>query len=208
MLILLENIKYLCNSLSNYFHDYIYGVETMQEVQVYDLGVFHENIKHAKKYQATNYSLLKKIFKQLDIDYTKYTFYDIGAGKGRALFVSSLYPFIKCIGLEFGQTVYQSSEKNLESFKLSKDNISVKHNCASAENYLDSPCIYFMYNPFDEILMKKFLEKIKKAKNSKDIIIYVNPRKTDDFLSFGWRRYKAIENRNYNRVVHFYNCSR
>src|SRR5229473_3258379 len=49
------------------------------------LGVFHS------PYQATEPTLFREMLEALNIDFTQYTFIDLGSGKGRTLLMASEY---------------------------------------------------------------------------------------------------------------------
>ena len=72
------------NKLVDRYQDISRLIETSREVEVKNLDIPDQLYKHARKYQATPYQVLKEIGERISLD--GLTVLDIGSGKGRVLY--------------------------------------------------------------------------------------------------------------------------
>lgn len=165
--------------LWDYYYDYKYRIDTDAHVQLENLDISKEQKEHYYWYEGTKVRPLKKLFKHLKIPKDK-TFVDIGSGKGRVLLIAAEYGFQKIIGIELSPNLYQISKKNVNTF-LQKRSITAEIDILNIDaldyNYTDNEAIFFLYNPFDEHILKQIVLNIKSSlnRNKRDIkIIYAN----------------------------------
>ena len=93
------------------------------------------------------------------------TYIDVGCGKGRVLnFWLSYLPKSKDIfGIEIDPEVASRTKNRLTKYK----NVSViQCNFLTADLDIKSPLVYFLYNPFDNEMLRKVTKKIKGSKSS------------------------------------------
>src|SRR5262249_22632956 len=57
--------------------------------------------------------LFKQIMHALPVEFTDYTFIDLGSGKGRSLLMASDYPFRRILGVEFVPNLHRAAERNI-----------------------------------------------------------------------------------------------
>ena len=134
---------------------------------------FSNNNKHARNVEASPLLRLNKLLKSLNTQFINFNFLDIGSGQGVCLhFVIKNYNFKSYSGLEFNEFLVDISKKNLEPLKKKFDII---HGDASNFVIMDKKYIIYLYNPFDEIILNKFLENNLNLLNKNEcIIIYQN----------------------------------
>ncbi len=137
------------------------------------------DISHATIYMPVSYSLIEKTLEQID-DSNKNHFLDIGCGKGRALCVAAHFGFNQLTGIDFSEKLCEAAIKNLDNTKLHLPTINfsiVTQDAATVKVPVDTDCI-FLFNPFDEVIMKKVVENIIKSLEITPRllnIIYTNP---------------------------------
>ena len=134
---------------------------------------FSDSIKHAKNASVSPLLRLNKLLKFLNIKFKDYNFLDLGSGQGISLhFVLDNYHFKNYYGLEFDEYLIDISKKNL--FPLKKK-FKIIHNDARKFFLEDSRYVIYLYNPFDKIILKQFLENnLNLLKKNECIIIYQN----------------------------------
>ena len=134
---------------------------------------FSDSIKHAKNASVSPLLRLNKLLKFLNIKFKDYNFLDLGSGQGISLhFVMDNYHFKNYYGLEFDEYLIDISKKNL--FPLKKK-FKIIHNDAGKFFLEDSRYVIYLYNPFDKIILKQFLENnLNLLKKNECIIIYQN----------------------------------
>lgn len=161
------------------------GADELKSLEKKDI-----DISHATIYMPASYDLLEEIFKEADINSAKH-FVDIGCGKGRAMCVAANNGVKKITGIDFSKELCNAAKVNLEHTKKRIPELEYKliNNDAF---YFDIPpdadCI-FMFNPFDEIIMKGVVKNIEKSIRQsprKIKIIYLNPLQKDLFIKAGY----------------------
>jgi SAM-dependent methyltransferase len=106
---------------------------------------------------------------------------DLGCGKGRVLAVASEFPFREIIGVELSDTVAAIAEANMAVIRRnfpSRSPIQVVTGDAVEYPFPDAPLAIFLYNPFDEPLMRRLLTRIEAVLEQREqpiTVIYYNP---------------------------------
>ncbi|MBV8894771.1 MAG: class I SAM-dependent methyltransferase, partial [Acidobacteria bacterium] len=96
------------------------------------LGVFHS------AYEPTEPQSFHEMIRSLGIDYSQFTFLDLGSGKGRTLLMASEYPFRRIVGVELLPELHQVAEDNIRRYKPALGN-RVQSICADAARF-EFPC--------------------------------------------------------------------
>jgi SAM-dependent methyltransferase len=177
--------------------DLAHGVETGGLIPAGELITGHPNDEHVTAYYGVAPSILRTLVTLWretapphPID--RYTFIDIGAGKGRAILVASELPFRQVIGNELNPAMADIAQRNLDHWidthAHSYDPTAPPHAPIRLveQDVLDfdfpkSPCLCFLFHPFEAPLMKKFLRRLERqfakrppnAESALDIL-YVN----------------------------------
>jgi cyclopropane fatty-acyl-phospholipid synthase-like methyltransferase len=133
-----------------------------------------------------SYQLLEETLQQIAAENKKH-FFDIGCGKGRAMCVAVYYGFNKISGVDFSKEFCDEAEKNLSltKQKLPAINFSVKDADAAVTNIPDDVDCIFLFNPFDEAVMKKVIININASlsRNPRKLnVMYANPLDKNLFI--------------------------
>ena len=168
-----------------------YGIQTTGADELASMEKKGIDISHATIYMPASYDLLEVLFTQLEPLKIKH-FLDIGCGKGRALCVAAGHQVPQVTGIDFSKELCQQATINLG--KISKNFPALQYKIINNDAfYFDIPddvdCI-FLFNPFDEIIMKGVLENINKSlKRSPRLlhIVYLNPLYKDLFTGKGFK---------------------
>jgi SAM-dependent methyltransferase len=161
------------------YYDAKYGVDTYSWLPVNELDVDEHKKEHAVLYQATRVLPLRKLLKRLNITKNS-TIVDIGSGKGRVLLLAAEFGFTKVKGIEFSPLLCSIAEKNIKKFKQKTQTTTVFqviNDDAANYQYEDNENVFFLYNPFDEVILEQVLENITaslKRKNRRVWMIYAN----------------------------------
>jgi SAM-dependent methyltransferase len=167
-----------------------YGIRTTGADELGHLEKKGIDIDHATIYMPVSYDVLEDVFRHIHIaDY--HHFLDIGSGKGRALCMAAYYGVPKVTGIDFSAELCTVAKMNLQLLQQQKPGFTytVLNNDAF---YYDIPtdvdCI-FMFNPFDEVIMRGVVANIldSHAENPRRItIIYANPQLKYLFTEMGF----------------------
>ena len=128
-------------------------------------------------YQGASYLVLLNILKEV-YEHTKgFTFVDIGSGKGRAVFIAEYIGYNDLTGVELDELLVNLSLENLKTYSFRREGSKIRfiHANALALNYENKPTVYFLFNPFNEEVLTKALDKIVCATKSETWLVYMNP---------------------------------
>jgi cyclopropane fatty-acyl-phospholipid synthase-like methyltransferase len=99
-------------------------------------------------------------------DYSRYTFIDMGSGKGRVLFVAAEYPFRKVIGVEFSNALHDEAVANLKRYKYPGRrcaDIEPVHVDARDFEFPNDNLVIYLFNPFGPEVMERMLANLEKS---------------------------------------------
>ena len=106
---------------------------------------------------------------------------DIGAGKGRALFLAQEMGFRHVIGVEFAKELVQICKENISrraADGVPRPPVEILHMDGLAYDLPEEPIVVFLNNPFGEELMARMAEQIRNSlqKAPRPLkIVYGNP---------------------------------
>ncbi len=157
-----------------------FGLDTAANRSVTALGMPIEIAAHAVRYQPI--SDLAAYLGALDISFAQYTFVDYGCGKGRALLLASDYPFAQIIGVDCVPGLIAIARSNIAAYRsASQQCCRLDLVTCDAREFSPpaTPTIFFLYNPFDGVILSEVLARIGRVEpdaSHPDYLIYVDPR--------------------------------
>jgi SAM-dependent methyltransferase len=139
------------------------------------LGLLHS------PYQPIEPELFREIINSLGIDFSQFTFLDIGSGKGRALLLAAEYPFRRVTGIELLPELNSVAEENIRKFssgKLACRDVQAVCGNATEFSFPAEPLVVFFFNPLPEAGLKKLVGNLAASLREcprPAFVIYVNP---------------------------------
>lgn len=167
--------------VANWFWDLRNGVDTRQRLGVLDLEI--EGVpgsEHAEGYTSSTPALLERL-KPFDLDWSSFTFVDLGCGQGKALLLAAQLPFSKAIGVEISSKLVGVARRNLSTYRgtrLKCRNIEVLEENAAEYVYPETPLVIYCFNPFSSTVLIASLARLKASleNNFRPVyFLYVNP---------------------------------
>ena len=146
------------------------------------------NLKHATYYQPITCRNLKVILDQAVKTKIQFEcFIDIGSGKGKAcFFAAQTLKLKKLIGVEFSLSLVKAANRNRAIF--GRSNITFINEDAATYLLPDSKCLIFLYNPFNDIILEKFIaNNYGHFKRHQSIIAYAYDVHRETLLLNGFR---------------------
>ncbi|MBO9505687.1 MULTISPECIES: hypothetical protein [Qipengyuania] len=169
--------------------DRLWGTDTTKSVKRRDLDFPTGQEKHFHQYEVSEHDTLKGLLELLDIDPSKFTFIDIGSGKGRVVFEASQIPFQRSIGVEYSRKLHDIAQINARLF-TERGGPLVKPEFwqGDARDFLlpEGPLLLYLYNPFSSAILDEFINRIEQAATDEARTIYlayVNPEHLDSLKS-------------------------
>lgn len=101
-----------------------------------------------------------------ELPISNYAFVDIGCGKGRALLLASEQPFREIVGVELNPALAEIAQSNLNLWSATqRPPMPIRALCADATQFElpSGPCLLFLYNPFAEPVLRKFLDHVESS---------------------------------------------
>ncbi|MBV9179852.1 MAG: class I SAM-dependent methyltransferase [Acidobacteria bacterium] len=114
-------------------------------------------------YQPVEPELFRAMLNALHIDFTRFTFIDIGSGKGRALLLASEYPFERILGVELLPELNQIARENIRKFPRHLQrcsNIEARVEDATKISFPPQGLVIFLFHPLPEADFVKFLANL------------------------------------------------
>jgi SAM-dependent methyltransferase len=144
------------------------------------LGLF------SSPYQASEPSLFHHIIANLDfINFSEYTFVDIGSGKGRALLMAADYPFRRILGVELLSKLHGLAEANIGKYKSDSQRcFHLQSVCEDARHFHfpAEPMVVYLFNPLSERGLAKLLKNLEQSLRDcprSVYLLYHNPTLAD-----------------------------
>ncbi len=135
----------------------------------------------ATAYYGISPSVFSAALDRLSLDWRRFTFVDIGCGKGRALMLAMGYSFRAVAGVELSPELTRLAEKNLEKFagQLTEP-VPATVTCgdAGAFELPSGPLVISIYHPFAAPVMRRFLAQVAASfgREPREIwMLYANP---------------------------------
>lgn len=143
------------------------------------LGEFHS------AYQPTDPAAFREMLdyvrEQGGMDYSEFTFVDLGSGKGRTLLMASDYPFRRIVGVELLPSLERIAQENLRRYKCeSQQCFALESVCADATTFPlpQGALLLYLFNPFPESELRQFLRHLDESLKSQPravFLLYHNP---------------------------------
>ena len=115
------------------------------------------------------------------IDFSRFTFIDIGSGKGRALLMAADYPFRRILGIELLPDLHRVAKENIGKYKSDSQQcfaIDCLLGDASEFVFPTEPTVLYLFNPLPESGLAKMignLEHSLRAHPRPVFVLYHNP---------------------------------
>ena len=136
---------------------------------------------HNTGFYATAPSLFQQAFAQLDIDFERFTFIDLGAGKGRIMLLASNFSFRRVLGVEFIPELQATATRNIELYQ------APSRHCQDVQCILSDVCdfefpkeplVIFMWHPFVGPVFERVMENLAASlrKDPREVyVVYLKP---------------------------------
>lgn len=162
--------------------DLRYGLDTQTPIPIRHLESSMPAAQFAIHYEGTPIKLIHKTLRQLKTDLRRFTFIDLGSGKGRVLLIAAKYPFKSVIGVEFSETLHSIAQSNIKKFTKSGFTqarpMSINMDAADFEFSKFDNKIIFCNNPFKDSIMLRVLDNIERSvrvSGNEVMFIYLTP---------------------------------
>ncbi len=146
--------------------DYLTGCDTSGMVHRHRIAAESED------YQAIDPDIFRACLAHIREDLSRFTFIDLGCGKGRPLLLAEEYNFRRIIGVEISGRLAKVAAAN--AARVESQRISVV--CADARRvrFPSGPLVVFLFNPFRAEILAAVAQRLSQHTNEL-YVVYINP---------------------------------
>ena len=149
-----------------------HDVDTDGEIPVGELGMPADIAAQAERYMPTDERLLKVAVAFAGIEPTRFSFVDLGCGKGRPLILAAQLRFRRLIGVEIAPALADIARANLARLGVAAE---VHTGDAARFVFPPGPVVLFLFNPFKAATIGAVIEALRAARNPELVVIYHAP---------------------------------
>ena len=123
-------------------------------------------------------SAFEAMMASLGLEWERFSFVDVGCGKGRALLMATAYPFQEIVGVELSPELARVAEENVRRLQADwrgEMPVTVLSGDATAMELPVGPLLLYLYHPFAAPVMRAFLGHVRRAAAGREVVmLYVN----------------------------------
>jgi SAM-dependent methyltransferase len=170
-----------------------FGVETGG--LIYELPSGHQHDVYNNGYFAVAPSVFHAVMDamrdRLHVDYQRFSFVDVGSGKGRALLLASDYPFREVIGIELSPELDRVARTNIALYSGPRHRppvISIQGDAAEF-HWPPEPLVVYMWNAFTGPVMERVFRNLEAslAKLPRELyLVYIHPELESTLAGLPW----------------------
>jgi SAM-dependent methyltransferase len=168
----------------NLVFDRQHGIETAMEIPLETAGVPPADVARGNGvYRPVTEKLFRAAIASIGINASKFTFVDIGSGKGKVLFMAADLPFKRIVGIEYAAGLHEAAVRNVATYQSKTQqckHIEPVHADALEYELPDGPLVLFIFNALPKEIMRDLLNKLDAdAASQQDrpiLLIYTNLR--------------------------------
>jgi SAM-dependent methyltransferase len=174
-----------------------FGVDTSG--LMYDLPSGHSHDAYNNGYFAVApsvfHAVVQALVDRLGLDLRRFSFVDVGSGKGRALLLASDLPFREVIGTELSPDLDRIARSNIARYKKQTSRagprpaITSIHGDAAAFSWPAGPLIVYMWNAFERPVMEQVFRNLEESLGVEPrelYLIYMHPELESTLFSLPW----------------------
>ena len=153
-------------------------VDTAGSIRLDGLTIIGPYRNEGNECLCTSPDSFRFMMNTLSVEFERFTFVDIGTGKGRTLLLASHYPFMQIVGVEFAQELMAVAQQNIMRYRQPSRrcyNIAVLEADATAYRFPDTPLVVYFYNPFSQSVFDQVLSHLEaslRASPRNCVIVY------------------------------------
>lgn len=141
----------------------LFFVPTAPSVALEGLTIVGSHRAQGHDYRPIPYYVFEWAIASIDFDFTRLTFVDYGAGKGRALLLAAQHPFKAVGGIEFAEELHDAATMNIAQFPRSRmkcRDVECILEDAAGLGTLDGEAVHYFFNPFSREVFAQVLNSL------------------------------------------------
>jgi hypothetical protein len=138
------------------------------------LGHFHSPYQPTEP--ALFHEMLASLISSAEIDFRKFTFIDIGSGKGRVLLMAADYPFRRILGVELLTELHRVAKENISKYQSDSQQcfaIDCLLGDASEFTFPPESTVLYLFNPLPESRLTRMIGNLERSLREHPRALYV-----------------------------------
>jgi len=123
-------------------------------------------------YEPTHAAVVDEVLDALALDWSRWTFLDLGSGRGRVLLIAAQRPFKRVVGIEVAAGHHRAAHANVKAFGPTVAPVVLLHGDVQDQPLPDGPLALFLYNPFPDDVLERVLARVG---TREAVVAYVRP---------------------------------
>jgi hypothetical protein len=168
--------------------DLAHGTDTGGYISGAEMRSVSMSAVYITAYAGVAASAFNQAIANLPITPERFTFVDLGCGKGRALFLAAQFPFPRLVGVELATDLCEVAWTNVATNRDWANRIAVLNEDATAFPYPDGPLLVYLYHPFLAPVLRRVLVNLERQLRRSPRETYVlyarNPHYTEVLRRF------------------------
>ncbi|MDQ3671854.1 MAG: class I SAM-dependent methyltransferase [Actinomycetota bacterium] len=151
------------------------GIDTAGGLEPTELTVTAGDPSQGITYFGTQTRLLRWWLTAVPSDHERFTFIDMGSGKGRVPVFAAEHGFRRAIGVEFAQELHDAAADNARILRKRGIAIEPVLGDAGAFEFPEEPLVVYFNNPFHESVMERVLAKLASSYSTRPrpvVVVY------------------------------------
>jgi SAM-dependent methyltransferase len=184
---LLHDLKWQFHRIFDAWQDRRLAIDASGLINRDELASSGPNAKYSYVYLGTPHLVLSLAFRHLRIDPNRFTFVDLGSGKGRVVIRAAMRQFKRVEGVELSPKMHRVALENVDRARVHiaralRSPVIVRNEDVLAYDIPQTPLVLFFFNGFERVVLIKFVEKLERSLRDHPrecYFIYLNPRNED-----------------------------
>jgi SAM-dependent methyltransferase len=133
------------------------------------------------RYETCSEAAIRLALDSLPADPARFTFVDLGCGKGKPLLVAATYPFRRLVGVDISPACVAAARRNLARHRPPlPDPSRVELVVGDAEDFTfpDEPLVLYLFNPFPRAVFEAVVARLEASLRRRPravAVVYLNP---------------------------------
>jgi SAM-dependent methyltransferase len=170
-----------------------FGVDTSG--LIYELPSGHEHDVYNNGYFGVAPSVFHGVMgameERLQLDFERFSFVDVGSGKGRALLLASGYPFREVLGVELSPELDRIAQDNIARYTNTRTGppVTSLQGDATEFHWPSGPLFVYMWNAFTEPVMEQVFQNLENSlvRQPRDLyLVYMHPELESMLAGIPW----------------------
>jgi cyclopropane fatty-acyl-phospholipid synthase-like methyltransferase len=161
-----------------------YGRGTFIPIELKNLTIKNGDLEQSSRYEAVSFYMLEHLFSAFRKLSGESSITDLGCGKGRMMMVAPHFGFTNITGVDFAKEVCAQAEEIMRATEVKFPGIrwQVLHENVADHAIRPGDSVFFMFNPFTEVVLNGFLKNLDKscAEHPRTVyFLYASPQHQD-----------------------------